>query len=89
MEIKVAWVSVDTQTILTIHHNIITQNHRVSLIYNDNKVWSLNIRNVEESDRGWYMCQINTDPMRSRQGYLQVVGKFFRCILLPAIHSKS
>lgn len=25
------------------------------------------------------MCQVNTDPMRSRQGYLQVVGK---CICL-------
>ncbi|CAF4830075.1 unnamed protein product [Pieris macdunnoughi] len=24
-------------------------------------------------DRGWYMCQVNTDPMRSRKGYLQVV----------------
>jgi hypothetical protein len=22
------------------------------------------------------MCQVNTDPMRSRQGYLQVVGKY-------------
>lgn len=22
------------------------------------------------------MCQINTDPMRSRKGYLQVVGKY-------------
>lgn len=21
------------------------------------------------------MCQVNTDPMRSRKGYLQVVGK--------------
>jgi hypothetical protein len=22
------------------------------------------------------MCQVNTDPMRSRQGYLQVVGEY-------------
>ncbi|KOC63980.1 Lachesin [Habropoda laboriosa] len=28
---------------------------------------------VEEKDRGWYMCQVNTDPMISQQGYLQVV----------------
>jgi len=53
---------------------------------------------VEETDRGWYMCQVNTvcpyfysslrmlssflsplkDPMRSRKGYLQVVGKYLR-----------
>ncbi|KAJ8682158.1 hypothetical protein QAD02_017950, partial [Eretmocerus hayati] len=70
---KVAWVRVDTQTILSIHHNVITQNPRVSLSYTDHRTWYLHIKNVHESDRGWYMCQVNTDPMRSRQGYLQVV----------------
>lgn len=72
---QVAWVRVDTQTILSIHHNVITQNPRISLEYNDHRTWSLYIKNVQEPDRGWYMCQINTDPMRSQQGYLQVVGK--------------
>ncbi|CAH1993068.1 unnamed protein product [Acanthoscelides obtectus] len=71
---KVAWVRVDTQTILSIHHNVITQNPRISLSYNDHRSWYLHIKNVQEVDRGWYMCQINTDPMRSRKGYLQVVG---------------
>ncbi|KAJ8985092.1 hypothetical protein NQ317_019777 [Molorchus minor] len=70
---QVAWVRVDTQTILTIHHNVITQNPRISLSYNDHRSWYLHIKNVQEADRGWYMCQVNTDPMRSRQGYLQVV----------------
>ncbi|GBP84559.1 Lachesin [Eumeta japonica] len=69
----VAWVRVDTQTILSIHHNIITQNPRISLSYNDHRSWYLHIKNVQEVDRGWYMCQVNTDPMRSRKGYLQVV----------------
>ncbi|CAB3250705.1 unnamed protein product [Arctia plantaginis] len=70
---KVAWVSMDKQTILSIHHNIITQNSRISLSYNDHRSWYLHIKNVSEVDRGWYMCQVNTDPMRSRKGYLQVV----------------
>lgn len=74
--LQVAWVRVDTQTILSIHHNVITQNPRISLSYNDHRSWYLHIKNVQESDRGWYMCQINTDPMRSRQGYLQVVGQY-------------
>lgn len=73
---QVAWVRVDTQTILTIHHNTITQNPRIKLTYNDHRTWYLHIKNVQEIDRGWYMCQVNTDPMRSRQGYLQVVGEF-------------
>ncbi|XP_058791224.1 lachesin-like isoform X2 [Phymastichus coffea] len=70
---KVAWVRVDTQTILSIHHNVITQNPRISLSYTDQRTWYLHIKDVQEIDRGWYMCQVNTDPMRSRQGYLQVV----------------
>ncbi|XP_071449936.1 lachesin-like [Hetaerina americana] len=70
---KVAWVRVDTQTILSIHHNVITQNPRISLSHNDHRSWYLHIRNAHEADRGWYMCQINTDPMRSRVGYIQVV----------------
>ncbi|XP_058986224.1 muscle M-line assembly protein unc-89 [Musca domestica] len=70
---KVAWVRVDTQTILSIHHNVIIQNNRISLTYNDHRSWYLHIKEVDESDRGWYMCQVNTDPMRSRKGYLQVV----------------
>lgn len=73
---KVAWVRVDTQTILSIHHNVITQNPRISLSYNDHRSWYLHIKNVHEEDRGWYMCQVNTDPMRSRQGYLQVVDLY-------------
>lgn len=57
---QVAWVRVDTQTILSIHHNLITQNQRISLTHNDHRSWYLHIAQVEEEDRGWYMCQINT-----------------------------
>ena len=75
---QVAWVRVDTQTILTIHTNIITRNQRVSLSQHDNKQWRLHLNKVQESDKGWYMCQINTDPMRSERGYLKVVGKMMK-----------
>ena len=82
---KVAWVRVDTQTILTIHHNIITRNQRVSLSHHDHKQWQLHLNNVQESDRGWYMCQINTDPMRSERGYLEVVGKLDKITTLSKL----
>lgn len=35
----------------------------------------MRIKDIKESDKGWYMCQINTDPMKSQMGYLDVVGK--------------
>ncbi|XP_034950443.1 neurotrimin-like [Chelonus insularis] len=70
---KVAWLRVDTQTILTIANHVITKNHRIGVTYSDHKTWFLHIREVRESDRGWYMCQINTDPMKSQTGFLDVV----------------
>ena len=37
--------------------------------------WTLHIRDVKQSDQGGYMCQINTDPMLSQIGYLEVTSK--------------
>nr|CAH0099633.1 unnamed protein product [Daphnia galeata] len=70
---KVAWVRVDTQTILTIHTKVISRNPRVGLAQSSKRHWYLRLRNVEPSDRGYYMCQINTDPMEHSKGYLEVL----------------
>jgi neurotrimin len=69
---RVAWLRVESKTILTIHHHVITRNNRISLSQSDHKIWTLHIKNVQESDRGGYMCQINTMPMKSQVGYLDV-----------------
>lgn len=65
----------DTQTILTIQSHVITKNTRVNIAHTEHKTWQLKIKDIRESDRGYYMCQINTDPMKSQNGYLDVVGK--------------
>lgn len=67
----------DTQTILTIAKQVITKNYRIGVTHTDHRIWILHIREVRETDRGWYMCQINTDPMKSQVGYLDVTGKYF------------
>ena len=72
---QVAWLRVDTQTILTIHGHVITKNHRIAVTHSDHRTWYLHIRDVRQADRGWYMCQINTDPMKSQIGFVEVVGK--------------
>ncbi|GIX73258.1 lachesin-like protein [Caerostris extrusa] len=41
-------------------------------VTNDNLQSKLHISKVEEKDKGFYMCQINTDPMISQLGYLDV-----------------
>lgn len=50
---KVAWLRVDTQTILTIQTNVITKNHRVAIGYTETRIWQLRIKDIRESDRGW------------------------------------
>ncbi|CRK94221.1 CLUMA_CG007736, isoform A [Clunio marinus] len=70
---KIAWLKVDTQTILSIQTHIITKNHRMTVSHVENRAWVLRIKEVKESDKGWYMCQINTDPMKNQVGFLNVV----------------
>lgn len=73
--LQVAWLRVDTQTILTIQNHVITKNQRIGITNSEHKTWTMRIKDIKESDKGWYMCQINTDPMKSQMGYLDVVGK--------------
>lgn len=61
---QVAWIKADTKAILAIHESVITNNARLSVTHNDFNTWTLNIRNVRREDRGQYMCQVNTDPMK-------------------------
>lgn len=42
--------------------------------YNSNGTWQLIIRQLKESDKGCYMCQINTSPMISQLGCLDILG---------------
>ncbi|XP_071034576.1 lachesin isoform X2 [Parasteatoda tepidariorum] len=70
---RVAWIRVESQTILSIHTHVITRNYRISLDHKNRQNWNLAITSVEESDRGQYMCQINTVPMMKRVTYLEVL----------------
>ncbi|XP_035702138.1 lachesin isoform X2 [Folsomia candida] len=70
---KVAFLRVSTQTILTIGSHVISRSHRIGLSHTESRAWNLHIRHAKQSDAGYYMCQVNTDPMLSQLGYLQVV----------------
>ncbi|KAL6422420.1 hypothetical protein ACFW04_010623 [Cataglyphis niger] len=71
--LDVAWLRVDTQTILTISSHVITKNHRIAVTHIGHRTWSLHIKDTRQTDSGWYMCQVNTDPMSSIVGFLEVV----------------
>lgn len=57
---QIAWLRVDTQTILTIQTHVITKNHRMVVTHAEKRAWQLKIRDVKETDKGWYM--VNERP---------------------------
>uniref|UniRef100_A0A182UFK3 Ig-like domain-containing protein n=1 Tax=Anopheles melas TaxID=34690 RepID=A0A182UFK3_9DIPT len=59
--------------ILTIHRHVISRIPRYSVTYDNSNTWLLHVSQAQQDDRGYYMCQVNTNPMISQVGYLQVV----------------
>lgn len=70
---KVAWIKSDSKTILAVHTHLVAHNNRLSVTHNGHNTWRLKVSNVQKNDSGSYMCQINTDPMKSQMGHLEVV----------------
>ncbi|KAK2587204.1 hypothetical protein KPH14_002947 [Odynerus spinipes] len=70
---RVAWIKADTKAILAIQEHVITNNARLSVTHTDQNTWTLNIRGARREDRGVYMCQVNTNPMKSQSAFLEVV----------------
>ncbi|XP_032673685.1 lachesin-like isoform X2 [Odontomachus brunneus] len=70
---KVAWIKSDSRAILAIHTHMVAHNPRLSVTHNGHNTWKLHVTNVQPNDSGTYMCQVNTDPMRSQTGHMNVV----------------
>jgi hypothetical protein len=74
--LQVAWMHFEQSAILTVHNHVITRNPRISVSHDKHRTWFLHINNVQEEDKGRYMCQINTVQAKTQFGYLHVVGEF-------------
>nr|XP_031847183.1 lachesin-like [Nomia melanderi] len=70
---KVAWVHVGRQMVVTVHKHVVVRIPRFTVSHDNQKTWLLHISSVQQDDRGYYMCQVNTIPMMSQVGFLQVV----------------
>lgn len=71
-----AWIKADAKAILAIHEHVITNNDRLSVTHNDYNTWTLVIRSVKMEDRGQYMCQVNTDPMKMQVHFASFLYTF-------------
>ncbi|XP_052837439.1 protein amalgam isoform X2 [Drosophila gunungcola] len=70
---RVAWIKSDSKAILGIHTHMVSLNPRLTVTHNGHNTWKLHISRVQINDSGSYMCQVNTDPMKSLSGFLDVV----------------
>jgi len=70
---EVAWIHYDRSAILTVGKTVITRKQHIGVSHEGNHTWNLHIHNVQRSDAGAYMCQINTSKAKTRMGHLTVV----------------
>lgn len=75
---KVGWIKSDSKAIQAIHTHVITHNPRVSVRHSGTTTWQLVLSNVQREDEGLFMCQINTDPMKSQvlSGYIHLRRRY-------------
>ena len=78
LKFQMAWIKDETQSLLpsllTHDHRVITNNSRISVVEREGDWLQLKIKDLTPSDQGWYMCQINTDPIVSDRAFLEVKG---------------
>ncbi|XP_054159682.1 lachesin-like [Oppia nitens] len=72
-EYKVVWFHKDRHILLAINDVVIYRSGRLSVSTHAANTFNLQIRDIREEDSGEYMCQINTNPMMSQSGFLQIV----------------
>ena len=77
---KVAWLHSEKGT-LAVYPTVISHNNRISVRHDNRHAYYLHLRDIQESDAGKYICQLNTDPAISVRGSLNVVGKTLFFIL--------
>ncbi|KAG4069649.1 hypothetical protein HA402_014672 [Bradysia odoriphaga] len=69
---KVGWLRASDQTVLALQERVVTHNERITITHEDFYTWRLRIKQLRETDRGCYMCQINTLQMIKQVGCIDV-----------------
>ncbi len=46
-----------------------------SVSHENHRTWHLHLNDVQEADRGRYLCQINTAQAKTQSAYLNIVGE--------------
>lgn len=76
LSFQIGWMKAEDQTILTFHERVVASSGRFAVSHENYRTWYLTIKNVEETDKGCYMCQVNTLEMQKQIGCLDVLGEW-------------
>lgn len=79
---KVGWMRAADQTVLALEKRVVTHNSRYSVINEESNVWKLKIHSIRESDRGCYICQMNSTPLKKQIGCIDVHCEYFIDLLV-------
>ena len=72
---KVIWFHKEKHVPLALQDSvIISKKGRIRVSNHAQSSFYLHIREVQEDDKGEYMCQVNTSPMLSQAAFLHIVG---------------
>ncbi|OQR75018.1 protein CEPU-1-like, partial [Tropilaelaps mercedesae] len=69
----VAWIHTSRHMLISMERVLVATDPRFSINSNGERTWYLTISPVQDADKGEYMCQVNTNPMKKIFGYLHVV----------------
>lgn len=79
VSLQVAWVRHRDIHVLTVNTYTYTSDQRFQTAHHkDTDEWTLQIKYVQERDKGSYECQVSTQPVKSYIVSLNVVGECAR-----------
>lgn len=73
---KVGWLRAADQTVLALQDRVVTHNARISVSHENYVTWRLRIKQLRETDKACYMCQINSSPMKKQIGCIDVQSEY-------------
>ena len=73
MLFQVGWVKADTKAIQAIGSHVITHNPRIKVKQENRVKHHLIIINATLEEAGPYMCQLNTQPMKSQVKLIKLI----------------
>ena len=74
---QIAFIHLDRNIVLSINNYVFTSNSCISVTHDNNSTWSLKIQNVKKEDKGFYKCQLISNPQTFTIGYLNVLGMYY------------